>query len=331
MCCLCLLSIILCIQYLYVLHMHTFDFSAKHENKSGYNDVLSPVHKSMMLMACAAFVVLDLRPMFALGGDGLKQLLYVFAIICSTYVTHFDELNLLDYFLPSRGTVSAYLSQLAIDISVKLKSMLTPIFDGTGGAISLDIWADGYKRNSYICIVAHFIDEKFVLHNRVIANDLLDEDRKKTAEYVLEKIQKVLIKYGICNFDKIVFTTDRGSNIIAALKDKQHIACALHFINNCLQNVFKSGKPKIVMAVCKKIVRFIKKSGKNGKFSPALKSPSNVRWNFALTMFESLLAGDNWEILTEILNASPKRKLLERIEKQEILDLNNNKKHGNDS
>lgn len=85
--------------------------------------------------------------------------------------------------------------------------------------------------------------------------------------------------------------------------------------------MFKSGRPRQILNVCKKMIRYIKKSGKNGKFSPSLKSPSNIRWNFALKMFNSLVEAKNWIILNEVLVASPKRKLLDRIDKEEIVDM----------
>lgn len=110
--------------------------------------------------------------MFALEGEGLRHLLHAFAIICSTYVGNIDNLESLNFFLPSRQTVCAYLTDLRTQIFGKLKSTMTPVFDAVGGAISLDIWTDDHKKNSFLSLIAHFIDTNFVLHNRVIANDL---------------------------------------------------------------------------------------------------------------------------------------------------------------
>lgn len=206
-------------------------------------------------------------------------------------------------------------------VTEKLKLIMKPAYDGPGGAVSLDVWTDDFKRNAYLCLVAHFIDDNFVLHNRVIANEVLSEDRRKDGPYILEKTEEILLKYGITDMMKIVFVSDRGSNMRNGLKDLSHIFCALHFLNNCLQHIFKSGQPKMLLETCRKIIRFVKKSGKNGKFEPSLKSPSNIRWNFALKMFASLVENDNWNTLCEMLNGSPQKRWLERIEKTDILYL----------
>lgn len=289
---------------------------------SGFQSVLSDVHKRLMLFACVAFVVLDLRPIFAIEGEGLRQLLHAFAIITTTYVQNIGDIDAMSYFLPSRDTVRNHIVGAASKIQVKLKQLMEPVFGDTGwgGAISFDIWTDEYLQNSYIGINAHFVDENFKLHNRVIGNVILANNRSKSGEYILRKVRKRLRKLGI-NLDKVVFVTDRGSNVIAALKDYQHIACALHFINNCLQNCFKSGRPAEILVICRKIIRYIKKSGQNTLFEPTLKSPSNVRWNYAHQMLSSLVAGDNWDVLEQTLRGTEKQKLFDKLNKNEVIEL----------
>lgn len=253
------------------------------EKISGYQSVLSNPHKLLMLSACMAFIVLDLRPLYALDGDGIHELLKAFAVICLTYISNANDLTALSFFLPNRDTVMSHIVRNSSQIVNKLTALTAPIFNdsGWGGAFSVDIWTDDYKWHSYICVIAHFVDENFILHNRVIANELLADDRIKSGPYILEKVKNILNRIGVTNMDKVIFVSDRGSNILAAFRDHQHIACSLHFLNNCLQNVFKSGQPKKVLRLCQKSVRYIKKSGKTSLFSPALQSASTVRWNFA--------------------------------------------------
>lgn len=87
----------------------------------------------------------------------------------------------------------------------------------------------------------------------------MQTDRKKDADCVLEHITKVLEKYEVVISSKTVFVSDRGSNMLAALKDTDHVSCVLHFLCNCLKQVFDKGRPMEVLIVVKKIIRFIKK------------------------------------------------------------------------
>lgn len=271
-----------------------------------------------MLSACTNFIVKDLRPMYALEGDGLKDLLTTFNFLCQTYgCANLEEVS---HYLPHPQTVSSNIHNLSTKIRGSIKEQLKDIFGerGPGGAISLDIWSDDYKQQSYICFIVHYIDEQFNLIKRVIANEYMSSKRKKDNQYILEKLKAMLAEFQFDVMDKIVFMSDRGSNLILALNLYNHLSCALHFICNILKQMFSGGRPQLLLKKCKKVVKFIKKSGKNEQFAPTLKAPSSVRWNYAYIMFNSLIAGGNWAKMERIIKDAGKDNLLVGLEKQEI-------------
>lgn len=277
--------------------------------------------RDSLLNACAKFIAVDLRPISAICGDGLWCLMAAFATIARAH-NEYDVNDLINC-LPQRETVRTKIQKCAKDIKRELKQNIMDVFGnkGPGGAFSCDIWTDGYMQKSYICITAHYVDQNFNLHCRTITNRYMSVNKKKDGAYVRSKINKILRENGIQITPKVVFITDRGSNMLAALFDCEHTSCGLHFFCNCLKNVFKEGKLKVILSTSKNIVRFIKKSGKNELFKPSLKSTNEVRFNYALTMFESLLANDNWITMVEIISESQNAHLLQNIQKEELEQL----------
>lgn len=296
--------------------------AAKHNQFSGgFQTLLTKNHQEILLGACAKFITLDLRPMYALCGEGLRCLLAAFAMIAAAFPG--NDLFDLTYMLPHRDTVRSKIRKLSEQVQVHLKHEFLEIYDkvGPGGAFAVDIWTDNFKQRSYMCVTAHYIDKSFKLHCRTIANSYMDVNKAKDGTYVKEKIQKSLRKYGITISRNCIFISDRGSNMLSALRNFDHISCVLHFISNCLKKMFEEEKLKVILTTCKKLIRFIKKSGKNELFKPSLKSTSDVRFNYALTMFQSLLSNDNWNIMIDVVRDTPKANLMERINKDELMHL----------
>lgn len=285
---------------------------------SGYQTILSAKHRKEMVASCANFVIKDLRPLYALEGDGIRELLGTFNFMCQIYNP--SDLKEISYFLPHRDTVAAYIHNISTKIRYKIKEKLKDVFgiDGPGGAISLDIWTDDFKQQSYICLIVHYIDDDFNLKKRVIANEYMSSKLKKDHAYILEIVNRLLKEFEIEDTSKIVFVTDRGSNMVSALMVYNHISCSLHFLSNVVKQMFIDGKPLSILNKCRKIVQFIKKSGKIDQFSPSLKSPSSIRWNYSLTMLGSLTANTNWNKMTSIIQESSKASLLDELQKEEV-------------
>lgn len=296
----------------------------KKSNGSGYQSILSPQHRTLMMNGCIDFIVADLRPLNAIEGDGLRSLLSSFSIVHASHQSL--DLEEVSYFLPHRNTVQHHIGQRANKIRNKIKSELQFVFGpyGSGGAIALDLWTDSYRQISYLGMIAHYINEKFEMCGRLIACKGIDSSKEKNGDLVLAVIKKELAKYGLILDDmkkKIVFATDRGSNMIKALQSYNHITCLLHFLSNSVKKIFCGGRTQFVLITCKAIVAYIKRSGRNDQFNPSLKSTSDVRWNYAIVMMKSMITGDNWSKILSILEENNKTHLMCDVIQDEILSL----------
>lgn len=224
---------------------------------SGYKSVLSPEHKKLMLSACSDFIIDDLRPFNALEGRGLRSLLSASATIQMLYPR--DDLDEVSYYLPHRNTVRNNISCIANEIRTEIKEELSSVFGrgAAGGAIALDLWTDPHRHLSYMCVIAHYINEKFEMCQRTLANEHLASNRAKDGDYVFSVLKKILSNYDVNLEDakqRIVFMSDRASNLLNALLAYNHITCSLHFLSNSVKKIFVGGRPLVILNVCKSIV-----------------------------------------------------------------------------
>lgn len=287
-----------------------------------YMSDLSPEDRMMLTNACAQLIVRDMRPINALYGHGTRSLLKSYAYICIKY--NAIKNDPLDY-LPTHRTVAAKV----ISQYDRVKLALTPILHESfseagqaGGAVCLDLWTDNYRKVSYMGVTIHFIDNKFKLHARVIANKALCPNRSKTGQYVKEVLTGILAEYGIdVNSKMITFVTDRGSNIKKALEHNTRLNDAPHFMHNTVKNLLKEGRPKKVCDDCKNLVAHVKHSELNFLFDPTLKQSIDIRWNSALDMFSSVL--NNWDKIQEVLTERNELRLMEDVKEEDVRDLVN--------
>lgn len=119
--------------------------------------------------AALKFVIIDLRPISAINGDGLAELISTMTYMGAKYggMTVADVKDV----IPSRQTVRAHfcfcisiyscirISQVtrnicakAIDVRSQMKSVLSAVFRQFGGAIAIDNWMDSEKKNNLFWI-----------------------------------------------------------------------------------------------------------------------------------------------------------------------------------
>lgn len=84
-----------------------------------------------------------------------------------------------------------------------------------------------------------------------------------TASNIRDKLNSLFAEFGVTDISNVVFVTDRGSNIISALKDFTRLNCSAHLFSNVLNDAFQSTiELREVTEACKKIVKYFKKSNK---------------------------------------------------------------------
>lgn len=107
-------------------------------------------------------------------------------------------------------------------------------------------------------------------------------------------------EFGCSLSEKVIIVTDRGSNMVAAFRNVNHIFCVNHLINNSIEKAI-DGITQI-SDLCHKIsklIKYFKKSGANSDLKTTLKSFSPTRWNTIYYMLSSV--ENNWSEIIKIL------------------------------
>jgi len=199
--------------------------------------------------------------------------------------------------LPHPSTVSRKIADVAAD--VKQKTVMPEILNCLnkwGGGITTDMWTESYRQVSYITVTVHYITDEWKLVDRVIATREFDPDLRHTAVNIQQVITAILTEFGI-DSSKAVFVTDRGANVLAAMKDWKHVSCSAHMLNTVLTTLFDNldecPRLKGLLVGAKELVRFFKKSGLMRHLKTALKQEVSTRWNTMFYLLESVLSNFN--------------------------------------
>lgn len=216
--------------------------------------------------------------------------------------------------LPSAVTVSRYVKKNAELKKNILRSILTRmltccLFMG----VTCDIWMDDYRRISYLALTVHFYTDSMKLCDQVISIAPMDVTIHKNAAYVKDCIKKALESNGLpFDHNKLVFVTDRGSNIKKALDNFTRLNCFPHFVNNTVQQTCKVDVISKIIDRCAKLVKYFKISGLNNELRVSLKSIIKTRFNYVLATIDSILA--NWDQINEILERENEMNRIESID-----------------
>ena len=131
----------------------------------------------------------------------------------------------------------------------------------------------------------------------------------------MNKVEGIINDFGLVFDERAIIVTDRGSNMIAAFKEKNRICCVNHLIHNTVEEAVE-GVAEIagIIAVSQKIVKYFKKSGINSSLRTKLKSFAPTRWNTVYYLLFSIQK--NWQEITAIL--------LDKGETQRLYNININ-------
>lgn len=159
--------------------------------------------------------------------------------------------------------------------------------------ITVDMWDDKIRHLKYLGAVAHYLktqeDGKHTLCTKAIALKVMDAEDEKTANNVHQIIISVLMEYDLyVDVDKIVFLSDRGPDIKAALQGYNRHFCLSHLLNNTVQHASEPAI-EIITKNVSKIIKYMKITGLNNKLTSCLTSYVSTRWNTRFDMFSSFI------------------------------------------
>lgn len=222
--------------------------------------------------------------------------------------------------LPHRTTISKLVTKDAEDKRILLKSKILQL-QSQGLSVTLDLWTEDITKCHYIGMNVHFIT-KGVLNEATLFVKELDE-MCANADNIHVEIINMLDIYGI-DINNIIFVSDRGGEIIAALKDYgDRLNCAAYMLKNIVDEMLKKigdhNPVKSLLKKCRELVTYTKKSTIQSHLPNALKNEVPSRWNATLFMLNSIKKAQETNDLMEFLESKDKSDLLTSID-NDLLD-----------
>lgn len=281
---------------------------------------MNMTEKDKITQAAVKLVCKDLNSFATVEGEGMIDFAHTIWNMGAIHgaVGRDDIANA----LPSAVTVSRNVRKIALQKKEEMTARLQEIFTSNLFlAITTDIWQDDHNRLSYLSVTVHYYSSSGELCDQLITMKPLECGKKKDAPYIKRIIKEALEERGI-PFDekKLIFVTDRGSNIKKALDRFIRLNCFPHFINNTVRESCKIDTIKNVLDACSSLVKYFKISGLNNELETSLKSAVKTRFNSSLTMIESILK--NKEMLSVILDRENELHRLQNIDFSIMEELN---------
>jgi hypothetical protein len=267
--------------------------------------IVTKQEKEMMTTVEADYCTTDMRPFESMSGLGLKALIQMALDIGSSSIGRVT----IDELLANPTIISRNVDSHAQNGREKLTLVLKKHFDsGLNVACTLDLWMDMVKKNSYMSITIHYIDEMFNLYARTLHVKPVEE-ASHTAEMVLEEFNKGLAMFKVMAdmYQQIIMVSDSGSNCCGANGIPlafYWLACLDHKLATVLTTVLnKTTKMEndvrsksfyrykdvqhmlplfMLIDACKKLVEYCKCTNLQSQLSKTFKQENTTRWNLLL-------------------------------------------------
>jgi hypothetical protein len=273
--------------------------------------IVTKQEKEMMTVATIDYYAIDMRPFESLSGLDFKALIQTALDIgsSSTGRVTIDEL------FANPMTVNHNVDSRAQNGREKLTLVLKKHFDSSLNVVcTLDLWMDAIKKNSYMSITIHYIDEMFNLYARTLHVKAVEE-ASHTAEMVLEEFSKGLAVFKVMAdmYQQIIVVSDSDSNCCGAngiLSAFYWLACFDHKLATVLMTVVNKttkmengvrNKPFyrykdiqhmlplfMLIDTCKKLVKYCKCTNLQSQLSKTLKQENAIQWNSLLRCLLSI-------------------------------------------
>ncbi|CAH9137454.1 unnamed protein product [Cuscuta epithymum] len=132
------------------------------------------------------------------------------------------------------------------------KARLQIFFANFDGRVTIysDIWEDDFHHLNYLGLTAHYIDEDWNMHKRVLA--FREFNDRHTAEHIYILIERILIEYNLIDKVFAIGFDNATNNTVAIPRLRElcgvntlmgrffHQRCACHVINLCVQDGLKA-------------------------------------------------------------------------------------------
>lgn len=118
--------------------------------------------KDETIEKCVKYCCMDIRPMSAIEGNGFKN----FGQFLLGVGAKFGKIDINDI-LPHPTTVTRHINKTTNEFRNNIFKNLFFIINKKYCASTCDMWTDNYRKNSYMSITLHYIDDNWKLNNRL--------------------------------------------------------------------------------------------------------------------------------------------------------------------
>lgn len=254
--------------------------------------------------ATVKFVAFDIRPFFAIQGEGLLDLLITMAEVGSRYQNMSRED--IRQLIPSRRTVKRHTEIKANQMKDLIKKRFREALACPGGlSCTIDMWSEKHTHTSYLGMTAHLSlqeNGKIKRHMYLFNVNAIKAERM-TGSVIYTEVKRIFDEFGINEEEieqKITFVSDRGGNIRSALSKSVRLNCYAHLMNNIVHAMCEVSTMRQIVIDSAALVRFVNTSTirNNETLRKTLKQHCETRWNSVQIMLDSIYS--NYD---EIYNA----------------------------
>lgn len=276
--------------------------------------------KKITTQKMVQFCAQDIRPFEIVAGKGFKLVAQHFLSMGAAC----GDMDVSDI-LPHPTTISRNVQKIKRRKMETILPTIQKAMELEECSATTDMWTENRKKNHYSTMTVHYFDKHFSLKRSILFTSLF-KAKKKTGVNIRKELKRRFRNMGLDPqlLLKIDVVTDKGSNIVKALKPpytRQNCRC--HLLNTVLKNTFESDKVPLIMyktiRLCKKIVRHLKQSGKMNQLSKCVIQDCGTRWNYKLDMVKSVV--DLYQEIQPLLSVSNREKWQIDIELAEELIL----------
>ena len=222
---------------------------------SGEGGFLGSTSQRFNAQACrkaiTSFVLLDEHSFRVVEGEGFKRL-------CKQLQPQMT--------IPSRRTVARDCFQLYLAEKLKLKAFFKS--DCPRVALTTDCWTS-IQNLSYMAITAHFIDNEWNYHKKIISFSLVPNHKGDTIgkkvedvlkEWGLRKVSTITLDNATCNDVAVSYLGKRLKSKNALVGDGSffHMRCAAHILNLVVRDGQKDHE--LAIESVREAVRFVRSS-----------------------------------------------------------------------
>ena len=260
-------------------------------NDGGSGDLFAvPFSVEACRQALVEMVILDELPFRIVEGEGFKRFVRV---VCPKWTTNK---------IPSRMAIA----RDCFNVFLREKKKLGRALRGQRICLTTDTWTSVQNLN-YMCLTAHFIDDNWTLHKRIINFCVVDNFKGVTLgravesclfQWKLKKILTLTVDNASSNSSLIEFLKDKTKEKKDTVLENEflHVRCYAHILNLIVHEGLKELDESI--AKIRNVVRYVRSSPQrwsklqacaeretiSSKSQPCLDVPT--RWDFTYMMLD---------------------------------------------